>query len=300
MFLILLFSLIYVTFPYDLIKENIQYKIQSYLTKNEIPLKIKIDSIKPYWITGMKIENISLKNIIYEQEEVAFEKVHISISPFLIFFGDLRINIEIIEKNGKINSNVSIDIISLLNKDFILKKSSFYFKNFELKNIFKQILRTVQFSEDSNLVLILPIIEKISFEGELNGKILYQNKKFSEINLKLSKAALNIENEFLNIPYQKLIKAHIVASWNGKEYILRKETQLESQDISFLSNGTLNVDATPYPLLNLRIYIKMKGDLQKNFGFLISQLLNCPSSQKNEMNFKLSGNIHQPVCESFL
>ena len=295
------FFLIYQTFPYSIVKENIAIEIQNVLNKQRIPLKINIKSLKPYWLTGIELSGVEVNNKFDSSGALVFDKVTARMSLLSLFIGNVTFDINVYQKSGYLSSSISFPLLSVISGDMSFGKVNTYFNEFSLDNIFNQLLGVIKSIANPELALVLPIITNTTVGGNLNGIIEYRDKGPAKINLNLRKGYLNIENEALNIPIQEFSKANLDVNWNGKRILVSKESGLDSQDIKIGADGFIDTPADPTKpwQLNVLLSIVMTGEIEKDFGFLLPQLLNCPSNSilAGVMKINLIGDSNNLSCQ---
>ena len=293
--------LIYQTFPYALIKENIAIEIQNTLNKEKIPLKVSIKSLKPYWLTGVEFSGVEVSNKFDSKGTLIFDNITARMSLLSLFIGNVTFDLNVYQKGGFFSSSISYPLFSLISGDKSFGKMNFYFNDFSLDNIFNQLLGILKSIDKPELALVLPIISKTTVGGKLNGFIDYHDKGPAKINLNLLKGYLNIENDALNIPIQDFSKAILNLNWNGKRITVSNESGIDSQDIKFAADGYIDTPADPNKpwQLNLLLNIVMSGEIEKDFGFLLPQLLNCPSNSilAGVMKINLVGDSNNLSCQ---
>lgn len=293
--------LIYQTFPYSIVKENIALEIQNEFNKRKIPLKITINSLKPYWLTGIELSDLEISNKFDSKETLVLDTVTIKMSLLSLIIGNVTFGINVYQERGTLFSSVSLPLFSVTSGNMVLRKANFQFNNFPLDNIFNQLLGVVKSLENPELALILPIISKTTIGGKLNGVIEYYDKGAAKINLNLVKGYLNIENETLNIPIQEFSKAHLNLNWNGKRILVAKDSGLEAQNIKLGADGFIDTPVEPNGpwQLNLSLNIVMTGKIEKDFGFLLPQLLKCSSNSvlAGVMKVNLVGDFNNLSCQ---
>ncbi|BBH52222.1 hypothetical protein [Fluviispira sanaruensis] len=291
--------LIYKTFPYDLIKDNINKGINKAIQKEHIPLIVNIGSLKPYWITGIELNNIEIKNALDNASPLLLDEVIIKFSLLPLLIGHVSTDIIIYQVGGTAYTSASVSLIDAFSGILTLKSIDIFLTRFPLGEIFSQFLGVIRSSNKAEYAVLTPVISKTTLGGNLNGKIKYR-EKYGKINLTLEKAFLNISNETLNIPKQDFSKAAFNLKWDGKRYAIDNNTELQAQNVSIKAGGFWETSKNPSDPthINLEFKINMSGVIEKDFGFLIPQFLNCsPTSLINgKMNISLVGDAHNFAC----
>ncbi|APJ03001.1 type II secretion system protein GspN [Silvanigrella aquatica] len=297
----LLLFLIYHTFPYHLVKENLVSEIQKNLNKENIPIKLTVKSLRPHWLSGIKLSGVEVNDKFELKDSLKLDEIIIDISLLSLIIGNLTVDVDIYQNEGHAFTSISFPIFPLISGNPKFKEVNIEFKKFSLDSIFTQLLTIVKANEKPEMALILPIISKTTLGGSLNGFIDLYNKGPAKINLKLVNGYLNIQNEALNIPLQNFSKANIALNWDGKKIILEKETGLDSQDMKFAADGFIDTPEDPNKSwqINLALNVTMNGAIEKDFGFLIPQLLNCPANSvvAGVMKINLVGQANNLSCQ---
>lgn len=293
--------LIYHTFPYSIVKENIAIEIQNVLNKEKIPLNINIKNLSPYWLTGVELSEVELSHKFQNNESLKFESITARLALLPLIIGNATFDVNVYQKGGKLSSSICFPLFSMIFGNVTLGKMSLYFNEFSLDTIMGQILAVIKSMEKPQLALVLPIISKTTFGGNLNGVIEFLEKGSAKINLSLQKGYLNIANEALNIPLQEFTRANLSMNWNGKRIIVTKETGIDSQNIKLKADGFIETPEDPNKpwQFNLLLDIAMTGEIEKDFGFLLPQLLNCPANSvlAGAMKIKLVGDSSSLSCQ---
>ena len=279
-----------------LIKDLAENKLQQLLNPVSPDLKVSIHSISSYWFTGLKINNIVIQdsNKLNDQLIIKNLTLRISVLPLLIGRISLNSNIEI--EKGNFELITSLSIFELVkNKKLILNEVDGDFNEFNLGGIFKIIFSALKHSNHASMSLIKPMLENSSIGGLVNGAFEYKNKKNfnSKIFIKLRNAFIDINNDSLNIPKQTFSNATLSAEYQASNFVINKETSFKAENISFGTFGVVKKDENNQSqrIFNLKLNLVMSGQVDKNFGFLIPQLLKCPTSsmQGGIMNVRLIG-----------
>lgn len=296
-----LIILLYQTFPYSILKENIALQVQSILNENKIPLNFSMTSMKPYWVTGVEIENLKLENKFDYKDKLVIKNITTRLSVLPLLLGNLTINSEIKHESGSINTKVTLPLFSILSGEVKLESLKIEAEKFPLDAIFSQLLNVLRLSDKPEMALVTPIISKTKIGGKLFGTITFEETGNAGVDLKLLDSYLNTANEALNIPIQNFSNAGIQFLWDGKKIQIQPKTKFESEDIKFDLGGFIETPSDPnLPWhLDLNLNLKMSGQVEKDFGFLIPQLLNCPANvvMAGVMKIHLVGDSNGLTCQ---
>ncbi|WP_186645609.1 hypothetical protein [Fluviispira vulneris] len=291
--------LIYKNFPYDLIKDNINKEINKAIQKERIPLIVNIGSLKPYWITGVELNNIEIRNALDSASPLLLDEVIVKFSLLPLLIGNISTDIIVHQVGGTVYSSASVSLIDAFSGILTLKSVDIFLTRFPLGGIFSQFLGVIRSSNKTEYAVLTPVISKTTLGGSANGKIKYR-ENYGKINITLEKAFLNISNETLNIPKQDFSKAEFGLKWDGKRYVIDNSSELNAQNFSVKAGGFWEASKNPADPahINLEFKINMSGVIEKDFGFLIPQFLNCsPTSLINgKMNISLVGDANNFAC----
>lgn len=295
---VMTFLFIYILFPYKLVTEVVVGKIQTYLNQMNTGLKIQADSISGYWLTGVQAKNLQISNQEQPNKTLTIDNLTARMSVLPLFIGRINVNTNIEIDDGFGEIFVSLSLIDLISQKLNIKSIQAEFDDFKLDNIFSQLLYVLKNNDDPNFSLIVPIISDSSIGGFLNGDLNYKSKAHyaSNLNLQIKKAFLDINNETLGIPKQNFKTANIDVTLKDSIVTISKNTAFSTQNISFSANGM--IDKTKKQNLNIKLNISLSGPIEKNFGFLLPQLLKCPSSSMigGIMNVQLTGTADKLSC----
>lgn len=290
---------IYMFFPYSLIKEIAISKVQVYLNELNPGLKVQVDSLSSYWLTGIQIKNLRIDNVNESKNILSIDKVTLRLSMLPLFIGRINVNSQIKIENGAGDITVSTSIFDLVSKKNIIRALNAKFNDLKLDGFYKQLIYILKNNNDPGFSLIAPMIVDSSLGGYLDGHITYQSSQnnISEVNLKLKQAFLDINNSAVGIPMQNFSVANINIQYQNSVVKIKKETRFTAQNFSFGANGEIkNVNKTK--MVNMKLDILLSEQIEKNFGFLLPQLLKCPSSSMvgGIMNVELTGSADNLSC----
>lgn len=298
--------LLYFFFPTGILNNYIKSEFRLFALQNNLPLSIDIESVKPYWITGLELKGLKIHNI-YQTEQsylnISDTTVRLAVLPLLI--GRANINTTIELEDGKSDISFSIPLWSVFSNNTQNFKLSVNFKKFQIKGLANQYFKALESSNNSGLMLLRPILQQTSIGGFLNGTLSFKQsneKGNGALNLYFDELYLSIDDPALNIPTQHFKNAKINGSWNGQTYTINDQTKFESENLYLQPKGTvqtIGAGQAASSVLNLDLLLILSGEIEKNFGFLIPQLLKCPSTSMigGVMNVKLVGPISQYACQ---
>jgi len=301
LFVVFIIIIIYQTFPYNILKENITNKINNQLQLEKIPLKVEIKNIRPYWFTGIQIDDFLIKNQFELNNSFILDSITVRIRILPLFLGKLSVNLKLNQKSGLLNASFSAPINSVINNEFLLEKGNVIIKKFAVDRLSHVLLTASMSGTNYNAALLEPIINHINFGGDLDGVLILSNANSLEVDLNLLNSYLGIDNESLEFPKQDFSKLRLKLKWDGKDIEIFKETEIVSKNIDIDLYGTIEpptaLSRNPANI-NLFLNFSLSGEVEKNFGFLIPQLLNCPSSSMlaGYLKVQLTGTLDELTC----
>lgn len=296
--------LLYNMFPYLLVKEVLINQIQIGLQNTPLHLTVEADKLNPYWFTGVELKGIHVRDLQDSTAPIEIKRLTARVSFFPLLIGNIKVNVSLIQKEGDADFSISLPLFSVIAGNPHLKRLEAEFSDFPLDDVISQMKASLGKQKDMTTAFIFPVIANAKAGGYLNGNIDFINSgatKSAQVDLIIKKGYLNINNKNLNIPNQNFSAAGLHLTWDGNAIEVQKGSQMVSENIFFGAKGSLKGslgDGIPMQA-NLRLDIKMSGEIEKNFGFLLPQILKCPDGvvSKGNMNIQLIGPVNQLVCQ---
>lgn len=291
-------------FPSNLVKDVVVNQLQLALQENHQSLSIEMESLHSYWFTGVQFKNVKISDQQGLVNPIALDKISVRLSVLPLFIGRLNFNAVVQEKEGSIETFVSLPLISTFLGSASLKSMQIEFSRFPIDDLFLQMRSSFGKKQDMITAFIYPVISKAVMSGKLTGEINYEdlgNKKNGVLDIKLQDGYLNINNQDLNIPTQNFSDGRVYLVWNGSTIQVKKETRIKSQNLLLEAKGVFdhsNGMQAPWQS-NLNLVLRLSGQMEKNFGFLIPQVLKCPGNAfvNGSMNVQLIGPVDSLVCQ---
>lgn len=300
----LFFFFLYQTFPYSLLKEKIIEQTFLQFKKSNLPLKVQIESLHPYWLSGLEFSNVQIGSNVEDKAPLLLDKVIVRVSFLPLLLGKLIVDLKVSQKNNLMTSSVTFPLFSIIFGDISVSKLSISAKSFPLDNVFAQVITAVSSVKDANMEFLSSPLSKMIIGGDLNGSLDYSANNSTKVDLSLNHFYISFNNDFLKIPTQKFSNAQVKFLWDGNRLTIRKDDIVfKAPNISFYVTGALKkpqnlpVDVQNMTA-NLNLRISMFREIEKSFGFLLPQLLNCPPSAMVDgiMNVKLFGQLNRLTC----
>lgn len=304
LFCVFFIFILYFFFPYAIVKNYFVSAIDLIFLQNNAFLNVNVKTLKPYWLTGIELKGVTVKSIYTNEQrhplEIADLNARIALLP--LFIGKAKFHVNVNLPAGKSDVFVSFPLFSLLSGNTEKFEVEANFKDFEIETLVDQYFSMLQNSNNPNLALLVPIISTTSIGGYLNGTLEFKSAKSQSgyVNLNLEKSYILIDDPNLNIPLQHFKQAKVNFAWEGEKYTVKENTIFESENLFINPRGNIQMIGMPaVPVLNLDLLLILSGLVEKNFSFLVPQLLKCPSSSMADgvMNIRLVGPATEYVCQ---
>ena len=304
-FSLLLF--LYLTFPYAVVKEVITTQLMAALRQSNLPLRISIGQLKPYWFTGVELTNIVVSNPLEPQVTLKLGQVHARLNVLPLLWGRVSANVFASQAGGFVDVDTSIPVTRLIQGNPVPKSIEVNLKTFPLDPLFAHIFAIAKSSREPSMVLMLPLISKTSAGGQVSGRITADVSDASNPGGALAKVALNIPGMFvhidddtLKIPRQNFEKAKILVTLKDGRVQIDEGTAFKSTDFGLEIKGsvqTFEPGRPPEALLNLNLF--MQEAVERNIGFIIRTALSCSSKkpEKGVLTAQLTGPLSSMRCE---
>jgi type II secretion system protein N len=280
----------YFTFPYGVIKEFLIQKLSSAFIEQNIPLRVKIGQLSPYWVTGVELKNLSLYQVSDTPEEIAFPKVTARLNVTPLFINQISLSSSLQQKEGFLDLKVSLPMIQTLFKGAASPYIDAQIDNFGVEGFFKQVFGYIRTKNDPAFLLLAPLLGKSSLGGFLFGNVNLNGDK-GDFHLSLKKGFLDINDATLKIPKQDFKKFTADLSLNGPKLVFEPPLEISSQDLDINVSGSMEGS-----FLALNLKLEMRGEIEKNLGFLLPNLMGCPPMQNGILNVKLTGKPGGLAC----
>lgn len=298
LFMVSFLFFIYITFPFNILKESLLAKIT-----RSTSLNIVVHDLSPSLLFGLEAQGVTLKTNM--GEEVNFSAIDVSLSPFYLFLGQLQCAVEVIDAEGnEMEVTAGFNIFSLISgltkgKPPVPSRVSLMARNYTLNDLTAYALNSYAASPSTNQ-LVVPLLQQMAIKGNLSADIMLKlnledpTSSDGSFDLRIDNFVLAMNTPDLSLEDQKFKKALISADLAGGSLKIREGSEFTSQDVSMKIGGNLSLRS---PILtssmNLSIPLQIKGALQEQFGFLIDAMLKAPAG--GEIPLQIKGTLQRPV-----
>ena len=297
---------LYLTFPYGVIKEVAVSKVTEMFQKQGLPLRLSIGSMNPSWVTGLELENVQLTNVADAAATLKLGSVHVRLNVLPFLWGTIKVTAKATQTGGFMEAAVGLPLWGLIKGEQSPKYANIDFKSFQLDPLFNHGLAVVRGSKDPAMVLLLPLVAKTTAGGSLTGKIVFENSDTSHFGKAKSTAVLNIAGAFLHIndstlkiPKQEFETAKIDLKFENNTLSIGNTTKFGAPDIGIGLGGKVLFSEIPGAPANadLDLDLSMHGEIEKNLGFIVPNMMRCKPLTAGELKAKLTGPVTQMKCE---
>jgi type II secretion system protein N len=296
---------LYITFPYGVIKEVVVSSVTDNLRKSGIPVRVSIGTLKPYWFTGLELRNVVVTNAADTNAHLKMEKATLRLNVLPLLIGKISVSGLVEQGRGELDLKANLPLIGALKGHPSPSSVQVEFRQFSLDPIFNHGLAFARGSKDPSMVLVLPLLAKTTAGGTLSGQMSMENSDTSNftrakgaIKLAMAKAFLHIDDQTLKIPRQEFSDAKIDLKFENNALVF-EDTNFKAEDIGVGLAGKVTLpemQGNP-PTAELDLKLSMHGEIEKNLGFIIPQMLRCSPLNAGELKAKLTGPLSQMRCD---
>ena len=295
---------LYLTFPYGVIKEVAVSQIAEVLRSAGYPVRVSIGSLRPYWFTGIQLKDVKVVNSTDSAASLSLGEVTFRLNVLPLLWGTAKIEGKITQAGGSVELSADVPLLAAAKGISSPSDAQVKFKSFALDPFINHILAVAKGSKDPAMVLVLPLLATTTVGGALNGDIQLENSDVSHfskakgsVKLKIQNAFFHINDNTLKIPRQEFKDANIELGFENNA-VLVKDVKLKAEDIGIVLAGRValpEIAGNP-PLAELDMELSMHGEIDKNLGFIVPNMMRCKPLTAGELKAKLSGPISQISC----
>ncbi len=305
---------LYFTFPFAILKETLVAAVSEQMRAAGLEMRINIGSLRPNWVTGVVMQNVTITNLRDSDAQLKFEDVSTRFRLLPLFLGRAGFSLEIRQGKGSFVASVSLPISGLLQGAPKLSEGDFVFKNFAIDGFVAQGLGFLKGSSNPTMGLILPLISVTTAGGNLNGRMNLDGSELTVPERLNGKVELDVKGMFLHIadnvwqiPRQEFSSAHIDASIDAGAIVIGPSTRFVAPDLDVGLGGRLTPARGGALDAALKLKLSMRRRIQQNIGNLVPAVLKClqplrenalPDGGKEMvLEAKLNGPIVSMVCD---
>jgi type II secretion system protein N len=301
------FFFLYLTFPYGVLKEVFVDRVTQEIQKSGLPVRLSIENLDPYWITGIELKNLNVNNVTMDSVNLKLSRVRLYVNPFALLFGRLSVRLNLNQGDGSARVKLSIPITTLMNGHPSPRSANIELKNFAVDPFFNHALAIVAGSKDPAMLLIAPLVSKTSIGGKLTGEVAFANpnpEHFGDatgtFEVSVGDGFLHINDQTLKIRKQSFKTASLDLKFEGNALVVGKDTRFAAEDIEIALDGKfilpdLSRQATQ---AELNFELTMRDKIQESLGFIVPNMLRCPALTEGVLKASLSGPVTSMTCSA--
>jgi len=230
---------------------------------------------------------------------VELKHIEVNISLLSLFIGDLGLSVDVIDKmGGELELETDISVSKIIGGEALPSNIHLNSNKFSIGDLASLGLNVYSDFADE---LVKGLIKQIDLRGKLNGIVNLNinssnpTQSKGKVKLNIDKMILAINDPNLDIAPQRFKKAKIIANLKNGSLSVDKSSGFHSQELTVDLSGILKFSKPiPRSALNFNIALKLMGQLQENFGFLLSMA----GGSDSNANYKISGTIGRPQFQS--
>lgn len=286
------FLFLYLTFPFEVVKEGVVIELSKALG---MPVQMK--SLRPTLPLGVKAEEVSVS--IPGSKHLGFSVVEANVSLLRLFLGKLAVAVEIEDKNGgQLVGAIHYPLLQMILGEVALPSAvQLQAKGFAFGNLADFALGHLIQGKGVN-PLLRPILVELDIDGKLDAEIDLSldaddhRLSSGDLELSLVDLALLMGGDGKLMPDQRFTKALVKGQLSAGELILDESSGFVSSDLTISLRGKL---AQKEQLLNsqldLTLGIEMGKALSERFGMILGAL--SQGRVSDSLNLRIFGGISE-------
>lgn len=296
---------LYTTFPYGVLKEVVVDRVNQEIQASGMPIRVSIQSLEPYWFTGLEMKNFAVRNVSSPTASLNLETARIYVNPFSLFIGRIGIRLYLTQSSGWTSFRMAIPILTLLSGAPSPSSATLDLRGFSLDPFLNHALALAAGSKDPAMLLVAPLLSKTSIGGKLSGTIDFSNPSpehfgnaTGNFEISVSDGFLHIADETLKIRKQSFTTANLDLKFESSALVLGKETKFVAEDIEISLDGRISLpDLNKQPTqVDLNLGLTMRDKILDSLGFIVPNMLRCPPMVEGVLKVNLSGPLSGMSC----
>ena len=303
---LILTSLTYLLFPYNLLKESLLIQLNN--TFNQKGLSFNAKSLRPYWFHGFDLKEIEVAYLDPEKPNALhWHRAIFTISPWKLMVGQLGLELNIEEKEGRhLSFQTSTPLSSAFSGSMFVEKTTIEFEKFDVGEIVEKMLPIFLGQSPELNAFLGPVFAKMDMSIQMTGSLSAQFQSSSNelslllVDVKFDGGMIDLRNDSLGANQQNVSgDSRIWIEKKDNVVQIKEGTLIKKQDIFLKMVGKVVKKNNDWEFENnSEIQIKLNEGLAKSYGFLITKLLGCDQEfEKGDLTrLMIMGSIHQPQC----
>ena len=298
---------LYNTFPYGVLKEVVVDRMTQEIQKAGLPIRVSIERLSPYWLRGIEMNNVSIRNVTHPAAHLVFKRARMTFNPLALLLGRLSLAVSLKQADGSMDLGVSLPLSTLLSGAPSPRSATVELQSFALDPLFNHALAFAAGSKDPGMLLVAPLVAKTTIGGKLTGKVEFSNTNpehfgdaTGQFELSVEDGFLHIADETLKIRRQSFQTANLDLNFGGSALNLGQNTKFAAEDVEIELNGRITLpDLNKQPAqVNLNMSLTMREKILDTLGFIVPNMLRCPAMNNGVLKVNLTGPLSGMACSA--
>ena len=284
-----------VSFPYEVVKENIASELSKALD-----IEVTIGKMSPSFPIGVSFEDVKVSRPGGKSASLKLVKAKVSILKMLIGRIGATLFIEA-GKAGEVEAGIIFGMSDLFGGQFIPNRVNFEAASFPIGELTGFMFDHLAHKSTTN-PLLAPELKKLIMVGELNSNIkLSLNARDpiqsdGSLSLALNNSSFAMDDGYIS--EQKFKVAQVNATLNRGKLDFAKGSGFQAQDVGIGFSGDISLkNPMLRSLLNLSIPIRLEGGIKEKFGILLEMQFLGGERLSSEIQLQVTGPLDSPTIQ---
>jgi type II secretion system protein N len=295
LFVVSFIFFLFLTFPYEVLKETVAAELSTATGYN-----IQIGELGPRIPLGVEAGKVTV-DLPDGSRGLSFSRISADVSLLSLLIGSIAPEIELQIGLGTLRFQTEVGVASVLGGAQLPDTVELDAKDFPLNDFVGFGINMADPSSNP----MLGLLANIGMKAKLNGNIemdLDADKPTQSsgfVNLRLTDALLILSHPMVGLADQRFKKALFKAKVESGTVVFDKTSGLLSDELDIGFGGKIGLQSRlESSQLNLEISIKLAGEIQKVFGWIIGSSTNNPS-RDSQCVVRVNGPMGQPNMAVF-
>lgn len=289
---------LYLTFPYEVLKEQIALGVAQVTGFN-----MRLGQLGPDLPIGLEAKDVKL-TASNGASSMQVKTLSVELGLASLFLGQLHVDVGATAGSGMLRAGIDFSLLSLATGAVFPSRITLESKAFPLDTFIDFALNTIANTPSSNPMLA-PLLGAIGVSAQLNANAsLDLNTKNptqskGDVDIQLAKAVLKLSHPTLGLPDQQLKKAIIKARLDSGTLILDKSSGIVSDELQISPEGKITLKPVPAASqLDMKVALKLDRGLKEKFGFLLDAASGTATAD-GQLTMQLRGPLSGPAVTIF-
>jgi hypothetical protein len=298
LFLLSFLLFLFLTFPYEVLKEQIAAEISQASGFN-----VRIGKLGPDLPLGLEAGDVKVTSA-NGLSSMQVKTLSVEIGILSVLLGKLHVDLGATAGAGSLDAGLDFPLLGLLSGEALPSRITLESTAFPLDPFIDFGLSAIANAPGGN-PMVAPLLGAIGVSAQLNAKASFDldsknpTQSKGELEIQLAKAVLKLSHPSLGLPDQDLKKALIKAKVDNGTFVLDKSSGIVSDELQLSPEGkiTLKPQASASQL-DMKIVFKLDRGLKEKFGFLIDAVSGNATSD-GQLTMQVRGPLAGPAVTTF-